>query len=62
MINYSKSQLYQHETECYGCERKTTNMSGMCDDCGVEVESDAERPVRTAHTPRQAFNMIERGG
>lgn len=61
MINYSKQQLYQHETECYGCERKTTNMSGMCDTCGGKRNIE-DRPARTAHTPRQAFNMIERGG
>lgn len=63
MVKYSKSMLYQHETECYGCNNRTTNMSGMCDDCGgADDMTESIRPIRKAHTVSQAFNIIERGG
>ncbi len=61
MFTYSKSELYKHESECYGCDNKTTNMSGMCDDCGGGM-SNPSLPVRKTYTSKQAFNMIERNG
>ncbi len=61
MLTFGIRDLYKHETECYGCETKTTNMSGMCDDCGG-ADNNSTLPVRKSFTSKQAYNMIERSG
>ena len=58
----TKTELYHHETECYGCNTITKNLSGMCTKCGGDaLVTESERPEREACTLSRAFDIIERG-
>ncbi len=50
-----KEDMWQGESECYGCETLTMNASGMCDKCG----SDSEPMKRKTHTLTEASQIIE---
>jgi hypothetical protein len=61
MQKYNWRTMYHQKTECYGCDNITSNLSGMCDDCGgADDKTESYRPVRKAHTWSRAFDIIER--
>jgi rRNA maturation endonuclease Nob1 len=62
MQTYSKESLYSYNTECYGCDKMTTEVSGMCPDCmPADDIGHRGKPERVAHSNSRAFDIIERG-
>ncbi len=59
---YSMTEMYQLQTECYGCNTMTMNTSGMCSGCGGDShKTESARPDREKHTLSRAYDIIERG-
>ncbi len=60
MQRYDKEQLYKQETECYGCNKLTHNISGMCDACGGAAGVTQSRyPDRDMYSLDMACDMLE---
>ncbi len=54
------SEMYSEKTECYGCGNITTNISGMCDNCGgSQAESRSEAKSKHVYTLGEAYIEIE---